>query len=689
MANLRADNLTGTGGRNAIDGSLFFNGKSSYLEMASGVLISGTGFGTNDFTIEFWINQGVNASNYTVLFAYTSSTAADRFEVVMHSSTIQVYTHTGAWRDTGYAPVSGQWEHIAFVRNYSGNTLKMYANGVEKWSVSNNHDYNEAGVTQIGSYGSTSYGYFEGYISNLRVLNGTALYTAAFAPPTEKLNLITNTILLCCQDSDNALQEATGKTITGYGRYFAATGELFANTGFSADSDWDKGTGWTISGGVATHAQGSAGDLAQQISGLVVGQTYKLSVDILTTDNDVAYFFIDNNPGGNYPTLTSADTSPVGYHQIFFEANATTMWLGFRGSSLWAGTLTNLRLSSYEAPNAVKSLPPVGVDEGVTFEGETKHNTQGVMYFPTGTTKERGGYSGRMIVGGGEVNASPGTTNVIEYLNFAHFSNAVDFGDLTQARRKLSSCSSSTRGIWAGGGSPGSTDRIDYVTIASVGDAIDFANLFTGVSDDSSQCFGGSNNTRGVFAGGYNNVVTIQYITIATTADAQDFGDLITGRFDHAGFASPTRAIFAGGKSTPAGNYNSIEYVTIATTGGGTDFGDMTAAVRGPAGLSNNIRGLMGGGLTPTLLNNIEYVTIATTGNAQDFGDLHQTRQEILAGGTSNNTRGVWAGGQQPAYVTKVDMVMIATTGNAVDFGNLTTGTSGAGSVSDSHGGLS
>ena len=133
MANLRADNLTGTGGRNAIDGSVFFDGESSYLSMASGEIISGTGFGTNDFTIEFWINQGVNASNYTILISLYASTPADRFQVAFQSSTIQVYTDTSTWRDTGYAPVSGQWEHIAFVRNYSGNTLKMYANGVEKW----------------------------------------------------------------------------------------------------------------------------------------------------------------------------------------------------------------------------------------------------------------------------------------------------------------------------------------------------------------------------------------------------------------------------------------------------------------------------------------------------------------------------------------------------------------------------
>ena len=389
-----------------------------------------------------------------------------------------------------------------------------------------------------------------------------------------------------------------------------------------------------------------------------------------------------------FGAYASPATSEVIEHTFTYNGSSNLYMNLMIGNNTGSADFSNISFRQvYTAGDAPKVLPSVGVDAGVVFEGDTKVNSQEYMYFPTGRTEERGGYSGRMIVGGGEVNASPGTTSVIEYFNFAHFSNGVNFGSLTQARRKLASCSSSTRGIFAGGGSPGSTDRIDYVTIATKGDAIDFANLFTGVSDDSSQCFGGSNNTRGIFAGGYNNVDTIQYITIATTADAQDFGDLITGRFDHAGFASPTRAIFAGGKQTPHGNLSSIEFVTIATTGGGTNFGDMTASVRGPAGLSNNIRGLMAGGSAVT--NSIEYLTIASTGRAKDFGDLLVAHQEILAGGSSNNTRGVWAGGQNPAQSSMLQSVMIQSMGNAIDWSNLTTGTSGAGSVSDSHGGLS
>ena len=325
--------------------------------------------------------------------------------------------------------------------------------------------------------------------------------------------------------------------------------------------------------------------------------------------------------------------------------------------------------------------------EGTVFNGGLHFDSQNYMVLPKGTLNERdndGG--GRAVFGGGEVPASPGTTNTIDYVEFS--SSAIvspNFGDLTVARRKLASASSSTRGIFAGGATPSATDVIDFITILSTGNATDFGNLLSN-SDDSSQCFGGGNNTRGIFAGGYNDVNVIQYITNASTGNATDFGDLLTGRFDHAGFASPTRAFFAGGKNTPASpdTQVNIEFVTIATTGNGTVFGDMITATRGPTGAASNTRGLMATSASGT--NNIEFITMATSGNSKRFGDLTTSRGEILAGGTSNNVRAIFAGG---GTTDIIDQVKIASEGNAIDFGNLSESRSNTAAVSNAHGGLS
>ena len=55
--------------------------------------------------------------------------------------------------------------------------------------------------------------------------------------------------------------------------------ELVTNGNFATDSDWTKGTGWTISGGVATTAAGGSGSLDQAIS-LSSGKFYRIEYTI-------------------------------------------------------------------------------------------------------------------------------------------------------------------------------------------------------------------------------------------------------------------------------------------------------------------------------------------------------------------------------------------------------------------------
>ena len=52
------------------------------------------------------------------------------------------------------------------------------------------------------------------------------------------------------------------------------------------------------------------------------------------------------------------------------------------------------------------------------------------------------------LFGGG---STGGITNVIQSVNIATTSNAVDFGDLTSTNYRFASFSSNTRAIWAGG----------------------------------------------------------------------------------------------------------------------------------------------------------------------------------------------------------------------------------------------
>jgi len=58
--------------------------------------------------------------------------------------------------------------------------------------------------------------------------------------------------------------------------------ELVTNGDFSTDSDWTKGTGWSISGGQATHVTGTGSNISQSVSYGSAGTIYALSVDVIS-----------------------------------------------------------------------------------------------------------------------------------------------------------------------------------------------------------------------------------------------------------------------------------------------------------------------------------------------------------------------------------------------------------------------
>jgi hypothetical protein len=290
----------------------------------------------------------------------------------------------------------------------------------------------------------------------------------------------------------------------------------------------------------------------------------------------------------------------------------------------------------------------------------------------------------RGVFGGGYIKSPTSVnTNTIDYITISTTGNAIDFGDLTNARRGSSSTfASSTRGCFSNGFSTAAENRIDYITISSTGNAATFGNTLTAFYSAT----GLANSTRGIIAGGVPSSNVIQYATIASTGNTVDFGDTSFAGGYKSACASSTRGIIAGGTSS-----NVIDFIIISTLGNSSDFGDLTQARGALAGGSNSTRGIFGGGTTPTLSNVIDYITISTTGNAIDFGDLLSVYS--FPSFCASSTRGVWSGGYSPTPGTAVNVIQyatIASTGNTVDFGDMSTaaGLAQGGACSNGHGGL-
>ena len=217
MANLRTNNLCGEGGRNAIRGSVVFGGGD---DSAAGLTIADNselelGSETH-WTIEFWIwLNGPTHGDYDVVLGKGSATGNnyEYFVEVMSDNTLEfLTTSTGSgWTfQQQISPVldHDSWHHVAVVRNGSGsNSLKSYINGQEYGSFTAQSIHTGNSPFGIGYFAGGNNLFSKITVSNLRIVKGTSVYTAAFTPHFEELTAIPNTVLLCCQDSDNPFKE--------------------------------------------------------------------------------------------------------------------------------------------------------------------------------------------------------------------------------------------------------------------------------------------------------------------------------------------------------------------------------------------------------------------------------------------------------------------------------------------------
>ena len=133
----------------------------------------------------------------------------------------------------------------------------------------------------------------------------------------------------------------------------------------------------------------------------------------------------------------------------------------------------------------------------------------------------------RAVFAGGINNPTNLGVNTMDYVTISSTGNALDFGDLVSGSLAYSggNVHNSTRGIIGAG--TGLNQKMDFITIATTGNATFFGSLSVLTNSNKGSC---SSPTRGIFAGGYDpstpSIDHIEYVTIAATGTAVDFGDL-------------------------------------------------------------------------------------------------------------------------------------------------------------------
>ena len=286
-------------------------------------------FGTGDFTWEAWIKPDSWSNTYHTIFC-TSDTGGI---FVGKSNSDFVFRVYGVQMELTYAtmPPLGQWTHVAFARE--GTNLRLFYNGTLVKTATSSYNFSVTSTyAYIGSDSQTAQAFY-GEISNLRIVKGTAVYTTSFKPPTEPLTNITNTKLLCCNNSSVTGATVTPNTISiDHGDPTASTDSPFDDpAGFVFGDAGDQGIikcGSYIGNGSTTGPEINLGFEPQFL--IIKGNTDWHMVDsmrgIITKGNEPRLF---PNGTGSEAGQDIVDLTPTG-----FKITAGSAWVNDDGVKL-------------------------------------------------------------------------------------------------------------------------------------------------------------------------------------------------------------------------------------------------------------------------------------------------------------------------------------------------------------------
>jgi len=196
---VQASTLTPFTGGPSSYGSGYFNGTTSYLSLAANAAF--TIPSSTSFTIEAWIYiTNLAYANGNIICANSSTSSGYAF---LYNPTIGLRLYAGGGTvDINQGSVTGwtanTWYHVAAVRN-GASAITLYRNGVSVATGTSTSSFGTGAYFVGASPNSPDLAYMNGYISNFRLVNGTAVYTSAFTPPTVQLTAVTNTALLTLQ----------------------------------------------------------------------------------------------------------------------------------------------------------------------------------------------------------------------------------------------------------------------------------------------------------------------------------------------------------------------------------------------------------------------------------------------------------------------------------------------------------
>jgi hypothetical protein len=168
-----------------VGGSGYFDGSGDYLSTSSNAAFA---FGLSDFEVDFWIYATALPASDNNILNQNLSSGTPQFYIDSSGKLQYRNAFIGAVLTSNTTFKTGQWYYCVISR--VSLTTRMFINGVLDTSGADANNWSNT----AGWYISNNSGSFTGYISNVRLVNGSGITSSTV--PTAPLTAITNTVLL-------------------------------------------------------------------------------------------------------------------------------------------------------------------------------------------------------------------------------------------------------------------------------------------------------------------------------------------------------------------------------------------------------------------------------------------------------------------------------------------------------------
>lgn len=337
-----------------IGGSAYFDGNGDYLTTPQNAAFN---FGTGAFTVEAWVyitaSNGTNARIIGLGDGANGGGPYTGWSFNINSSLTQLnfYKYDGTETNfyASYTFLTNTWYHVVTVRNGSSN-LSMYINGSRVYNnASSTLSYSNVNSNPLyvgaitDGAGGGGIKYFNGYISNTRIVAGTAVYdptVATLTVPTAPVTAISGTSLLLNYTNagvidntmmNNAETVGDAKISTaqskfgGSSMYFDGTGDYVSvpvtpNLQFGSSS-------FTIEAWIYPTNMGSYPMISAQYAGSA--HAYFFSIGASNTKLTI-YLYHD---GGSSYFITTNDVTLNTWNHVALVRNGNTVTMYINGIS--------------------------------------------------------------------------------------------------------------------------------------------------------------------------------------------------------------------------------------------------------------------------------------------------------------------------------------------------------------------